>query len=97
MTDIARTQYLLMCKMNRKKSISISSMSNRQKDDLDFLKSKGYVKISKPATHSSPAQYQVTAAGRAAMYVFLSTFYKWWIPVIISIGSLTVSVIALLH
>lgn len=96
MTDISRTQYILMRKINRKKSMSFVSMNDRQKEDLAFLKDKGYVCISKPATAASPAHYKVTAAGRASMYIFLSTFYKWWIPVIISICSLIVSAIALL-
>lgn len=97
MTDIARTQFFLMVKMQRRGSLSYDSLNDSGKDDLNFLKNKGYVRISRPASPGASARYSVTAAGRAALYAFRSTFLKWWIPVVISVASFIVSVIALLR
>lgn len=97
MTDIARTQFFLMVKMQRRGSLSYDSLNDSGKDDLNFLKSKGYVRISRPASPGASARYSVTAAWRAALYAFRSTFLKWWIPVVISVASFIVSVIALLR
>lgn len=97
MTDIARTQFFLMVKMQRRGSLSYDSLNDSGKDDLNFLKSKGYVRISRPASPGASACYSVTAAGRAALYAFRSAFLKWWIPVVISVASFIVSVIALLR
>ena len=76
MTDIARTQFFLMVKMQRRGSLSYDSLNDSGKDDLNFLKSKGYVRISRPASPGTSACYSVTAAGRAALYAFRSTFFE---------------------
>ena len=40
-------------------------------------------------------KYKVSQSGEAEMYLFKSSFYKWWVPVVISIGAFVVSIIAL--
>lgn len=104
--DISRNQYRLLKKFC-KSNVFITSMSKEQADDCQHLLDLGFLEplieyndyiFSNGEHHPSPdvASYTTTAAGRAAIYSFKATFYKWWIPVIISIASLIVSIIALL-
>lgn len=103
--DISRGQYLLLKKF-RKDNISAESLDKKQLDDCDYLVKCGFLKAIKELKlyeHAiggarpipTIASFSTTASGRAAIYSFKATFYKWWIPVIISIASLIVSIIAL--
>ena len=104
--DISRGQYLLLKKF-RKDNISAESLDKKQLDDCDYLVKCGFLKAIKelklfehsiggPRPIPTITSFTTTAPGRAAIYSFKATFYKWWIPVIISIASLGVSIIALL-
>lgn len=104
--DISRRQYLLL-KMFRKDNASLKALNDKQLEDCEYLIDCGYLKATRELVYCDSTiggarpvptitAFSTTASGRAAMYTFKATFYKWWIPVIISIGSLVVSIIALL-
>lgn len=104
--DISRGQYLLLKKFC-KNNASAESLDSEQLSDCNYLVKCGYLKAIKELKSyeqtvcgvrpiAAIASLTTTASGRAAIYSFKATFYKWWIPVIISIASLIVSIIALL-
>lgn len=102
-TSISSKQYWLLCAINRNPHINTTAFTGTKKQDFDFLLKKKYVEpIKKRRPIDTPngsrhilqtVGYRTTSEGRAAKYSFLSTFYKWWIPVIISIIALIVSIV----
>lgn len=42
-------------------------------------------------TKALPNNLMLTQTGKAQIYAFRSTFYKWWIPVVISVISVALS------
>ena len=102
-TLISAKQYWLLCTIDRNPNINTAAFTGKKKQDFDFLLKEKYVepiKERRPIDTPNGSRrilqtvgYRTTSEGRAAKYTFLSTFYKWWIPVIISIISLIVSIV----
>lgn len=95
---ISKKQYKLLKKISKNKTIK-----NKELNNLKYLLSIKCVErntsndITDEAGNliSTDEIYIITSYGEAVMYDFKATFYKWWIPVVISIGAFIVSVIAL--
>ena len=97
MAELDFSQYWLLLKIKRCKVVPGESIKNKHSENLSYLLSKNYICYSRPATSRSLPVYRTTPQGRAAIYDFRISYMKWWIPVVISIGSLIVSAIALLR
>lgn len=96
MSELDFKQYRLLSKIKRRKTLSGESIKRTQAEDLSYLLNKKYVCYSRVQTPHSSAVYCTTPQGRAAIYDFRISYMKWWVPVIISLASLIVSVIALI-
>lgn len=106
MLDISKEQYKMLSKINKSTTLQTSSLSTEELDicqyllDHEFIKAKerplpnfiGGIHVQK----TLPPNLELTQTGKAQLYAFRSTFYKWWIPVIISIFALITSVAAIL-
>lgn len=95
MAKLDFSQYRLLSKIKRRKVVPGESIKKEHSENLSYLLSEKYICYSRPATSHSLPVYRTTPQGRAAIYDFRISYMKWWIPVVISIGSLIVSVIAL--
>lgn len=106
MVDISPEQYRMLKKISRNDSAQTDSMSKDEKEICAFLATKGFLSVSKKCRtdesgnldlfNTYPSEYTITQSGKAQIYAFKSTFYKWWIPVIISIAAIAISLAALL-
>lgn len=107
MIDISYPQYKMLRTIQRKKLISTAFLSNEELDICLYLLEHDCVKdiafsgidfsgnVIKDS--SLPPDIKITQTGEAQLYVFRSKFHKWWIPVLISLLSFIVSVLALLR
>ncbi len=104
--SISGQQFRLLLKF-RKENSSVASLSEEKLDDCKYLVNIGYLTPIREYCETSPpingrscipklTRYETTAPGRAAIYGFVATFLKWWIPVVISIAAFIVSLIALI-
>lgn len=80
--------------MNRQQYRTLKKMCNKHNNHIlpdtdpvaDYLLSNEYVTV-------KDSVYVVTEHGKSAMYEFRHRFMRWWIPVIISLASLAVSLL----
>lgn len=106
MVDISKSQYKMLVKVHKRNQLPYESLSEEEKDICSYLLAHNLIRVIKQLDKSSapsmqlPAvkikSVQITQAGMAQIYTFKSTFYKWWIPVVISIIALILSAIGLL-
>lgn len=106
MPNIDAAQYRILKRLHKKGPIQSNHILPAQKSDYGYLLKCGYITEIKQLQESVTVTgkrpvvrvtgYEITAEGRAERYDFKATFYKWWIPVVISIIALIVSIIALL-
>lgn len=102
-TLISSEQYRLLCAINRNPHINTAAFTGTKKQDFDFLLKEKYVE---PIKERQPIDtpngsrrilqtvgYRTTSEGRAIAYTFKATFYKWWIPVLLSIVSIVLSIV----
>lgn len=102
-TLISSEQYRLMCTIERNSKINTTAFTGKEKQDFDFLLKKKYIEpiqerqpIDTPTGFRRIPQtigYRTTSEGRAIAYTFKATFYKWWIPVLLSIVSIALSIV----
>lgn len=101
--NISKEQYKLLKKIAKYNVISTSQLSAYEKEACIFLEQKGFLliasqdRISENGTidifHCYPTEYKITQARRVEIYAFKSTFYKWWIPLVISVIAILVSIV----
>ena len=106
MLDISREQYKMLSKINKATTLQSSSLSTEELEICEYLVDHECIKARtfahpdfKGGIHvqrSLPPDIELTQTGKAQLYAFRSTFYKWWIPVIISVLALIISAIAIL-
>lgn len=95
MIGISKSQYKMLRKIQKQKSISASSLSENELEicqhlmEMECLKCRDFF-----GKRALPSEVEVSQKGEAQIYLFRSTFYKWWIPVVISILALIVSIAA---
>lgn len=106
MVNLSKSQYKMLCKVYKANRLSASTLTEKELEicrylmENDCLKSNyvsrtnisGKLFISK----SLPSDIEITQTGEAQIYIFRSTFYKWWIPVVISVFALISSVLSIL-
>lgn len=87
------------------KSIRLNSLNDVEKDICKYLLTNSFIKNRKQLDHAMedmynskalPANIEITQAGEAALYEFRSKFYKWWIPVVISVVSVALSAVSII-
>lgn len=103
-----KSHYKLLKRISRRTTISAESLSEEELDICSYLHSLKLIEcnMQNPIVHENAygfqslvyehVEYSITQAGKAEIYNFKSTFYKWWIPVVISIIALIVSIAAVL-
>lgn len=103
--DISREQYKMLLKIDKAKTLQASSLSAEELEICEYLVDHECIKARTFAhpdfegtiqvQRSLPPNIELTQIGKAQLYAFRSTFYKWWIPVIISLFALITSVVAI--
>lgn len=101
MCNISRKQYRVLKHIYRRKSINSSQLSDERIEICNYLTECNYLSIQPlsivlDSPLCSDYLLRVTQSGEAEIYRFRSTFYKWWIPVVISVFALLVSIASLL-
>lgn len=105
MESLSRPQYKLLKRIYRMKSIRLNSLNDVEKDICKYLLANSFIKNRKQLDHAMedmynskalPANIEITQAGEAALYEFRSKFYKWWIPVVISVVSVALSAVSII-
>ena len=93
---MSREQYWFLVHVRRFIKVMASDV-HLDRSDLSYLVKRGYVKhISNAFTGGSDNYYQLTGAGRAAMHSYWLENYRWWIPVILSIIAIALSLLSLI-
>lgn len=105
MESLSKPQYKLLKRIYRMKSIRLNSLNDVEKDICKYLLTNSFIKNRKQLDHAMedmynskalPANIEITQAGEAALYEFRSKFYKWWIPVVISVVSVALSAVSII-
>lgn len=84
-----KNQYKFLKKLDKSCTINWNDLSETERSMQRYLQSLGY--IHQTITNKTP-QYSVTQKGKDEMFQFTLKYYRWWIPVIISLAALTVSI-----
>ena len=99
---ISRAQYNLLKRAIKSKELCVDDLNDIELEQAKFLYKNKFLVVSERKTSSSNGitgiyiyKYKVSQSGEAEMYLFKTSFYKWWVPVVISIGAFIVSIIAL--
>ena len=101
MIDLSKKQYKMLCKIKRYGAIEKSSLSDNELTICQYLLAKDCLLASHQTVanfnkiqtiKNLPPQIRLNQTGEAQIYAFRSTFYKWWIPVVISLISLLISI-----
>ena len=102
MIEISNKQYRFLKKIKRRTVVYVSDLSPNEITMARYLSTAKCIKavhrmdLSVPdVARVVPKSYQITQYGEAQLYTFKAKFYKWWIPVVISIFALIISVLAL--
>ena len=102
MIEISNRHYRFLKRIKKQKIVYVSNLSPDEKAMAQYLaktkciKAKHQIDQSTPEiTRIIPKSYEITQYGEAQIYVFKAKFYKWWIPVVIYVFALIVSIAAL--
>lgn len=106
MIDINLKQYKMLSKINNNKTIKCDNLNDDEKKICEFLSSKGFISSNCCfVTKNTPLgkmgftdieNYEITEEGKAQISAYISSFHKWWIPLIVSIASFILSCVSLL-
>ena len=104
MLEIDKKQYKLLKYISRHSPIACASFSSEQQEICKYLLSKKMIHgitghnpdAPKDVFQIAIVSYSITQLGMAQIYLFKSTSYKWWIPVVISVISLSLSAVAVI-
>lgn len=102
MVDISKPQYKMLKKLHKNKCLSYEYLSDEEKEICTYLLQHNLISVTKKMGEFSKTDMilpplkidscSITQSGEAQIYIFKSTFYKWWIPVLISIAALIISI-----
>ena len=97
MIDIDFKQFRMLKRIKHKKLIKSTNFTKEQLDICAYLKSNDFITV-RTVLSESPHynEYRITQKGSAQLSAYVASFHKWWIPLIISIGSFILSCISLL-
>lgn len=84
-----KEQYKFLKKLDKASATSVYNLSVTEKSMQRYLQQLGC--ISQTMNNGVP-HYYVTQQGKDEMFQFVLKHYRWWIPVIISIAALCVSI-----
>ena len=101
MLDINKQQYKMLCRIQKHKVVTTDNFSSEELEICQYLMENNCIKarhFSRTDIHGDlhitktlPTNLMLTQTGKAQIYAFRSTFYKWWIPVVISVISVALS------
>ena len=101
MVDLSKEQYKVLRKIKKHGAIQQSSLSDRELTicryllTVECLEAKCIYHPTATGIGTStvlPSEIRLSQTGEAQIYAFRSTFYKWWVPVVISIIALIISI-----
>lgn len=106
MVDIDYSQFKILGRIRRHKSIKHDDLSDEEINICEFLFNHGFVTKNKTFNQipnkfdNVPVltvdSYKITEKGKAQLSAYVAAFHKWWLPLIVSIASLILSCISLL-
>lgn len=94
MLDIDRGQYRMLKRIKNHPNMPTADLSKEEKEICRFLARHHFVTYRPHAistqdgtkvTHGLPDKISTTQEGNAQLYIFRTTFHKWWIPLVIAI------------
>ena len=100
MNPINRKQYKMLKRIRKAGSLKRDDLADSEKEICNYLMQSSFIKKVGDKSHSIeeaynsrklPEDIELSQSGEAAMFDFRSKFYKWWIPVVISIVSVLLS------
>lgn len=100
MNPIDRSQYKMLKRIKKAGVLSRDVLADYEKEICIYLLQNSFIKTINEKPHTIeeafnnkklPNDIELSQLGRAAMFDFRSKFYKWWIPVVISIVSVVLS------
>lgn len=106
MVDISFKQYKMLKRINKNKNVKYEELSEEEIKTCEFLADKNFISLNtkyEPIPNNlynvqRPVldNYEITEDGKAQISAYISSFHKWWIPLIVSIASFILSCISLL-
>ena len=106
MVDTNFRQYRMLKKINKLSALSTAGLTEEELDICSFLCKHEFLEVDHQYHYTPngeidifglyPSSYSITQSGKAQISAYESSFHKWWIPVVISVISLIVSLISLL-
>lgn len=105
MIDINREQYKMLCRIKKSDGLLQKSLSENDIQVCYYLLEHNCISEAQaypsppyinrpPAKKRLPATIEITQTGKAQLYIFRTTFHKWWIPLALSGSALIVSIIS---
>lgn len=105
MIDINREQYKMLCRIKKSNGLPQESLSDNDIKVCYYLLEHNCVSEAQsypappyinrpPAKKRLPATIEITQTGKAQIYIFRTTFHKWWIPLALSGAALIFSIIS---
>lgn len=103
MIDISFPQYLMLKRIKRANPLPNQNLSQEQYEIIQYLEEHNFVDemISEDDwtfndnivfANSTLTGFRITEAGKAQISAYTASFHKWWIPLVISIIALFVSI-----
>ena len=100
MNPIDKSQYKMLKRIKKDGLLRRDALTDYEKEICMYLLQNSFIKRVNERPHTLeesfnsknlPNDIELSQLGRAAMFDFRSKFYKWWIPVVISIVSVALS------
>ena len=103
MIDTDLTQHLMLKRIKRANPLSCKNLSEEQFKIIEYLEEHNFIEpliLEGDITsygnvfidNSVLTGYKITEAGKAQIWAFSAKFLKWWIPLVISVIALIVSI-----
>lgn len=103
MVDISYEQYKTLKKIKKSESVKLSNLTEDELECCEYLLKHKFIDYDDELLGDSIENFQyvvdaykITQKGHAQLFTFVASFHKWWIPLVISLASLVLSVITLL-
>lgn len=103
MIDTSFSQYLMLKRIKKANPLLNQNLSQEQYEIIQYLEEHNFVEeiVSDDDwtfdnnilfTNSASVGFRATETGKAQISTYNATFFKWWIPLVISIIALAVSI-----
>lgn len=91
---MTKEQYRFLKKIDADTLVSRDTLTDNELDMQQYLQQNQM--LSQVMKNRTP-HYYVTQHGKSEMTNFMLSYYRWWLPVIVSVAALIVSTLAFIH